>query len=552
MKPPRLRGRALGAARAAAEHPATAALLGDVLKQSLGLDKLGRLPDSARLAVPVDTTPLCARPGRELPREDLGTPTRPGWPRSSSELARALDEQTVDASSLVDRALRALEALSQGRVHNVLVCDDRARSRREAGESSGRRREGRSLGGLDGIPFLVKDELDVAGLPTRCGSPCEPTSAKLEDATIVTRLGARGAAFVGKTVMTEWGMSPLGQNPHFPMPTNAHHAERAPGGSSSGSAVAVALGVVPFAIGTDGGGSVRIPAALNGVFSLKPTFGRVSRATGGLSGTVGHAGPIASSAEDLAVFLDAVSSVPDPREALTLAAHPPRAGGFGARVGAGVRGLSIGVPETEWRDASDAVARGGRAALAQLEREGAKLVPVAMPLAGVAAPVGYLTIGCESFASQIHHWRARRHLMGEDLRLSFAVLGGIEASEFLDAQRVRTAIRAEAARVLGEVDVIAIPTTATTAPKISKRERGQAFADTAAIDAMCRFAFLGNLTGLPAGTAPVGTDRDGLPIGLQIVGDAWAEDVVIGVLAHLERIGVARVARPKGAIDLLA
>jgi len=553
MKPPRLRGAALTAARIAAESPATASVLSGILRQSLGLDRLARLPASARGALPVDTTPLRAHDGeRGLPDAKLGEPTRPGWPRSSAELALAIASDKVDAATLTERALAALGRLADDDVLNVLVASDTRRSKFEAAESRARYSAGLAKGALDGVPFLVKDELDVAGLPTRCGSLCEPEDAKPEDATIVSRLASRGAVFVGKTVMTEWGMSPLGQNPNFRMPHNAHHPERCPGGSSSGSAVAVALGVVPFAIGTDGGGSVRIPAALNGIFGIKPTFGRVSRATGGLGGTVGHAGPLASSAVDLAVFLDAVATDHDPREALTRVAPPPPPGGFGARVGAGVEKLRIGVPEREWEDADPEVAAACRAALAKLEKEGAVLVPVNLPLAGVSAPIGYLTIGCESFASQAHHFRERRQKMGEDLRLSFAVLSGIPATEFVDAQRLRTALRLETMRVMAGVDVLAMPTTATTAPALPAIDRGKAFSDPMAIDAMCRFAFVGNLTGLPAGTAPVGVDGEGLPIGLQIVGDAWDEHVIIGVLAHLERTGVASVPKPKSAIDLLA
>lgn len=550
MKPPRLRGRALVAARTAAETSATAALLAGVLKKSLGLEQLALLAPGARGVLPFDMQVWRARRERPLPAEDLPLPAHKVWPRSVASLRQALASGSVDAEALAERAHRAAVSLADNRVMNILVADDAARTRREAAESAARHKSGRPLGPLDGIPYLVKDELDVAGLPTRCGSLCEPTSPRPADSTVVARLRAAGAVFVGKTVMTEWGMSPLGQNPHFKMPHNAHHAERVPGGSSSGSAVGVALGVAPFAIGSDGGGSVRIPASLNGLFGLKPTSGRVSRAGNPSESTVVHVGPIAGSAADLALFLDAVASSADPLDPLTTHAEAPPRGGFGSRLGAGVRKLRIGVPDAEWADASAAVAQGGRQALAALEKEGAELVSISMPLAKVAAPMGYLTIGCEALACHRDDWENRRHLFGDDLRLSFAVLDGISASDFLDAQRLRTALRREAASVLSSVDLIAMPTTQTAAPELAVGERGQAFADTAAIDAMCRFAFLGNLTGLPAGTAPVGTD-DGLPFGLQLVGDAWDEAIILGALAHLERIEVARVIKPKAALDLL-
>jgi aspartyl-tRNA(Asn)/glutamyl-tRNA(Gln) amidotransferase subunit A len=550
VRPPRLRGRALVAARTAAENAATAALLAGVLKKSLGIERLAGLPASARGAIPFDTAPLCARRERALPNDTLAAPARKVWPRASADLAAALASGKIDAVTLAERARGAATSLAANRVLNVLVCDDPGRTMREAKEAAARRAAGRLLGPLDGIPFLVKDEVDVGGLPTRCGSLCEPEAPRPADATIVARLAAAGAVFVGKTVMTEWGMSPLGQNPHYRMPHNAHHAERAPGGSSTGTAVGVALGVAPFGVGSDGGGSIRIPSALNGIFGIKPTFGRVSRAGNPSQCTVVHVGPLASSTWDLALFLDAVASAPDPLDPTTAAAPAPPAGGFGSRLGAGVRGLRIGVPEAEWADASEPVARAGRAALAALEKDGAELVRVDMPITAVSAQIGYLTIGCEVFAQNAAHWAERRHLFGDDLRLSFAVLAGIGAAEFLDAQRLRTALRHEARAVLGQVDLIALPTTQTAAPELGVFERGKAFADTAAIDAMCRYSFLGNLAGLPAGTAPVGAD-DGLPVGLQLVGDAWDEAVVLGAMAHLERTEVASVVRPKAAIDLL-
>jgi aspartyl-tRNA(Asn)/glutamyl-tRNA(Gln) amidotransferase subunit A len=550
VKPPRLRGRALVAARTAAETSATAALLAGVLKKSLGLEQLAALAGSLRGAMPLDMIPLRAKRERPLPEGSLDPAVHKLWPRSVASLSSALQESKVDPVLLAERAMQAATSLADNRVLNILVGDDAERTKREAAAAAERRKAGRSLGPLDGIPYLVKDEVDVERLATRCGSLCEPGVAKTADATVVARLRDAGAVFVGKTVMTEWGMSPLGQNPHFKMPHNAHHAERLPGGSSTGSAVGVALGVAPLAIGTDGGGSVRIPAALNGVFGIKPTSGRVSRYGDPCEGTVVHIGPIGASPADLALFLDAVASSPDPNDPLTVHAEAPPKGGFGSRIRSGVKKLRIGVADAEWADADGPVAHAGRQALAALEKDGAELVSISMPLARVAAPIGYLTIGCEALGAHADDWAERRHLFGDDLRLSFAVLDGISAKDYLDAQRLRTALRHEARSVLEKVDLIALPTTQTVAPELGVGDRGKAFADTAAIDAMCRFCFLGNLTGLPAGTAPIGLD-DGLPIGFQLVGDAWDEAIVIGALAHLERTEVARVHKPKAALDLL-
>jgi aspartyl-tRNA(Asn)/glutamyl-tRNA(Gln) amidotransferase subunit A len=478
-------------------------------------------------------------------------PTR-AWPNESRAFAAAFAAGKLDPIQVVERALRELSRLREGRELNVLESWLPEVSRREAEASARRWKEGIPHGPFDGVPFLVKDEFDVAGLPTTLGALAEPRDIKRSDATPVSRLRESGAVLLGKTVLTEWGMSPLGQNPHTVMPHNAHHRGRLPGGSSTGSAVGVALGLSPVALGGDGGGSIRIPSCLNGVFGIKPTFGRVSRAGDGFKGTVAHAGPIAVSTTDLALALDVVAGAHDPDDPETAWAPAPPEGGFGARLGAGVKGLRIGVPSGEWEDASAAVERAGREALRALEREGAVLVPLLLPLAKNAAPIGYFTIGCESFAACADAWKNRREEIGDDVRLSYAVIAGISAGEYLDAQRLRSALRLELAEALRHVDVIALPTTATAAAALPDADRHKTFSDPTALDAMCRFAFLGNLTGLPAATAPVGTDPEGLPVGLQIVGDAWCEDVVLGVLAHLERLGVAHPVRPKLAVDLLS
>jgi aspartyl-tRNA(Asn)/glutamyl-tRNA(Gln) amidotransferase subunit A len=365
---------------------------------------------------------------------------------------------------------------------------------------------------------------------------------------------------LGKTVLTEWGMSPIGNNacakadePRSRMPHNAHHRDRAPGGSSTGSAVGVALGLGPFALAGDGGGSIRIPASLNGIFGLKPSFGRTSRAGDGFRGSVSHCGPVGVSPLDLARAMDAFATEPDPRDPMTSWAPPAPGSGFGARLGAGVRGLRVGIVRGEWDEASPAVARAGQAAIAWLEREGAVLVDVEVPLAKDAAPIGYLTIGPESLASNLDHWNdpGERARMNDDLRLSYAILSGITSSEHLDAQRLRTALRLQVADALRAADVLAMPTTATTAPLYEEADETRSFSDPMALDGLCRFAFIGNLTGVPAGTAPVGLDGDGLPIGLQILGDAWDDHVVLGVLGHLERGEIARVPRSALAVDLL-
>jgi Asp-tRNA(Asn)/Glu-tRNA(Gln) amidotransferase A subunit family amidase len=552
LKPPRLAGSTLAAVRMAAETRGTDAAVREVMKRGLGLDQVGSLPEEWRGETPLDARPIRAREPRVWADARLGPlPVRP-WPRPAAAYAAAYEARSTDPRRVAERALAEIERLASLKPSmNIAIAFDRDATLRAAAASAERHAKGAALGPLDGVPFLVKDEFDVRGLPTSLGVKCQPQPPAERDSAVVERLSAAGALMLCKTVLTEWGMSPLGNNVNQPMPHNAHDPTRAAGGSSTGSGVGVALGLAPIAAGGDGGGSIRIPAALNGVFGIKPTFGRVSRAGDGFKGSVAHAGPIACGTADLASFLDVVASAPDPDDALTAWATPRPGGGFGALVGAGVQGLRIGVPEAEWREASEPVARECRAALRALERDGAVLVDVTMPIAQHAAKIGFLTIGPESLAAHRREWLEQRELLGDDLRLAFAVLSGITALEQLDAQRLRAGLRRELAEVLRTVDVLALPSTAITAPRYTEEDAKTSFSDPAALEGMCRFMFLGNLTGLPAGTAPVGLDPGGLPIGLQIVGDAWDEAAVLGVMAHLERTEVAAARRPALGVDLL-
>jgi aspartyl-tRNA(Asn)/glutamyl-tRNA(Gln) amidotransferase subunit A len=551
MKPPRIRGPALRAARVAAETPASDALIREIMKRGLGIDALPGLPEAMRGDMPIDAKPLSARKPVERPPAPAPAPA-PAWPRAASAFAAAYRERQVTPRAVAERAIAALAELAARRPSmNILVASDAAMTLAEADAATARIAGGVARGALDGVPFLVKDEFDVAGFATTLGSKCGPPARVDRDSTVVARLRAAGAVFVGKTVLTEWGMSPIGGNVNQAMPHNAHDPTRAPGGSSTGSAVGVAIGVAPLAAGGDGGGSIRIPSSLNGIFGIKPTFGRVSRAGDGFKGSVAHAGPLGASTWDLALFLDAVASAPDPLDEITGWAPPPPHGGFGSRLGAGVRGLKIGVDDDAWSLADAEVAAAGRAALAALERDGAELVRVSLPLARHAAAIGYLTIAPESLAAHRAAWLTEREKIGDDVRLAFAVTAGFSALEQLDAQRLRAGLRREVAETLARVDLLALPTTAITAPAYTEDDAKSSFSDAAAIDGLCRYCFLGNLTGLPAATAPVGLDARGLPIGLQIIGDAWDEAGVLAVLAHLERTEVARARRPPGAIDLL-
>jgi aspartyl-tRNA(Asn)/glutamyl-tRNA(Gln) amidotransferase subunit A len=430
-----------------------------------------------------------------------------------------------------------------------LMTYDDAGAERDARASTERYKAGASLGPLDGIPIAVKEETAMAGFPLRLGTSCLPGEPVAADATIVARLRAAGMIILGQTPMTEYGMSPLGINPHRRLPRNPHELGHLPGGSSTGSAVAVAEGLLPLAIAADGGGSIRIPASFNGIFGLKPSWGRVSRAGDAFGGSVNHLGPVAASVHDMAVFFEACGA-PDEADSNTRLAPPLAPGSLVRALGRGVRGLRIGVLEGEMGAADSHVGAACRTALAALESEGATLVPLRFDFARYAAPVGYLTIAYEAFADLRAVIADHLDELGPDLQITMATVGTMNARDLSDALRLRSGLRLAVATLLRDVDVLALPTTMRGAPAATDDEARAGFVDPYAVDGACRFCFLANLTGLPAGTAPIGLDPRGLPLGLQIVGDAYDEATVLGVLAHLERTGAALVQRPRVSLDI--
>jgi len=267
--------------------------------------------------------------------------------------------------------------------------------------------------------------------------------------------------------------------------------------------------------------------------------------------SVVHFGLLAAGSEDLAHALE-LSAGADAGDPASTVAPPFAPGQLVDALRRGVRGMRLGVPEGEWARADADVARAGRDALRALEREGAVLVPLDLPLARHAAAIGYLTIAIEAYTALREAEARVAPALGADLRLFLAGARAFASDDYVDAQRLRGALRAEIARALGDVDVLALPTVANTAPPITADEARSGIVDLTALDAACRFAFLANLLGLPAASAPIGAGANGLPVGLQIVGDAWDEATVLAVVAHLERLEVATVPRAPGAFDALA
>ena len=548
----RISGAALNALVSATRAPPLRALLAQQVRAELGIDAARKRGREVRGVVPFSLQPRRARADHRRPSQELGVPSHENWPRGVRELTAAYRAGRVTPDFVVQRALasaRAIDARQPGPFCDY--ADERALA--EALASAERFVRGEPRGALDGIPISVKEEIDAEGFATRLGTSFLGQERATADALFVRRLRDAGAIVIAQTPMTEYGLSPLGVNPHRRMPRNTHDSGRLAGGSSTGSAVAVSLGLVPLALGTDGGGSIRVPAAYNGVFGLKPSYGRIAVTGHGMLGgtSVVHFGPIGASSYELALALE-IAAGPDDGDGSSLLQPPIERGEFTRALGRGVRGLRIGVVEADFREAHDDVARPGREALRALERDGATLVPVELPLARHAAAIGYLTIAVEALAGLREVQARYERSLAPDLQLFLRGVEGFASDDYVDAQRLREAMRTEVAHALEDVDVLVSPTTRGVAPRVTEAEARTGFIDTGALDSACRYVFVGNLLGLPAATAPVGRSDSGLPAGLQVMGDAWDEACVLQVLAALERAAVARAIRPPGAVDLLA
>ncbi len=441
----------------------------------------------------------------------------------------------------LDRVLDGLrEAANRTPAHAAVRDFNDDQARRAADAATARFASGQSLGDFDGIPIVVKDEVDVAGLPTRAGTVYLPAVPAVRDATAVARLRDAGAVVVGKSVQHELGLGATGISPHEARtPRNPHDPRCAPGGSSSGSAVAVALGAVPVAVASDGGGSVRIPASLCGVWGLKPTFGRIPN-TGddNLDGSVGHLGPIARSVEAMEKFLR-ITGGHDGRCPVSKGSPPLDLVALDHARTRDLTGVRIGVDPNEWADADPTIAFTCREALRTLEKQGATLRDVSLPMGRHAGAIGLVTMTVEAARGHAREYRMHREKMALDVRLALAIGSHISAADHQQAQVLRRRLRLQMAAVLGEVDLYATPTVASAAPRVRARAERAGEADQAVTNDLVRFTFLGNLTGLPALTAPVGVQGARLPVGLQLMARPWDEATLLAAAYGLERAGYA-------------
>ncbi|WEO97228.1 amidase [Streptomyces sp. FXJ1.172] len=403
-----------------------------------------------------------------------------------------------------------------------------------ARESGQRWRRGEPAGLLDGVPVTVKDLLLLRGHPTLRGSKTISEQGSWdEDAPSVARLREHGAVFLGKTTTPEFGWKGVTDSPLSGITRNPHDPSRTAGGSSGGSAAAVALGAGPLSLGTDGGGSIRIPAAFCGIFGLKPTYGRVPLYPASAFGTLSHAGPMTRDAADAALLLDVIGT-PDARD---WSALPPAPGPFTQSLRGGVRGLRVAYSPSLGGQVAvrPAVAAAVRRAVAHLADLGAYVEETDPDLSD---PVeAFNTLWYSGAARLTERFSPRkRQLMDPGLREVCVRGARYSALDYLAAVDVRMDLGRRMGLFHETYDLLVTPTLPVTAfeagtevPPASPHRRWTGWTP---------FTYPFNLTQQPAATVPVGTDGDGLPVGLQLVAARHRDDLVLRAAHALYEAGV--------------
>ncbi|MEY2232536.1 MULTISPECIES: amidase [Streptomyces] len=441
------------------------------------------------------------------------------------DAAAAIAARALSPVELVDSVLDRCDAV-EDRLHAyVTVVADRAR--RAARQAEREIREGVHRGPLHGIPYGLKDLIDVSGIPTTASSRAWAGRMPDGDSTVATRLTDAGAILIGKTHTHEFAYGLL-----TPQTANPWHADAVAGGSSGGSAVAVAAGTALFALGTDTGGSIRIPAALNGMVGLKPTYGLVSRhGVAPLSWSLDHIGPLTRTVRDAALVLRTLAGH-DPSDPVSVSApaDPP------ASSPADVRGLRVGVPGTYYFDRVDPeVDAAVRATIDRLRELGATVMPVELPLVEYVEATQWGLMAPEASAVHEESLRATPGLYGPDIRLLLEAGHHVSALDYLRAQRTRSLISRAWGRLFVDIDLLVAPTSPITAARRGQETvRWPDGVTETVTDAYVRLSSPANITGFPALSLPVGRDSAGLPIGAQLIAAPFAESVLFRVGTALE------------------
>ena len=443
--------------------------------------------------------------------------------QSAGELSRLVQRKEVSPVEIVDAHLARIEATE--RVMNSFITLLPEQARAAARQAEAQIRAGNYRGPLHGIPVGLKDLFNTGGVRTTSGSRIFDTFVPAQDCTVATRFQQAGAILLGKLNMHQLAYGPTGENPDYGHMHNPWNPELITGGSSGGSGSSVAAGQCTIAMGTDTGGSVRIPAALCGIVGLKPTYGLVSRhGLTPLSWGMDHAGPMVRTVEDAALAMNAIAGY-DPKDVASARVELPD---YTTALTGDVRGLRVGVPKEYLEAPLDAqVAQAVRDAISLLDEMGATVMEVSFPMFSLSQALSSAIVMAEAAACY-------RDLLVQDgdklyppvrLRLEAGLF--ITAADYLRAQQARSHFNRQARQLLQEVDLLAGPTEPITAPKLleTRVQVGEHTVGTTA--ALIQYTRPYNITGSPAISIPCGFSDAEMPIGLQLAGRPFDELTVL-------------------------
>jgi aspartyl-tRNA(Asn)/glutamyl-tRNA(Gln) amidotransferase subunit A len=482
-------------------------------------------------------------------------------------LRAALDRGEVTAAELVEAYLARIEGLDRSIGAFLTVAGESARQAAAAADA--RRARGEPARALDGIPLCIKDVLCTRGLRTTAGSRILDGFVPPYDATVLARLAAQGAIVLGKTNCDEFAMGSSTENSGFHVTRNPWRLDRVPGGSSGGSAAAVAAGMAAAGLGTDTGGSVRQPAALCGVVGLKPTYGRVSRyGLIAFASSLDQVGPLTRDVRDAALLLSLLAGA-DPQDATAADVPVPD---YQAALGRSIRGLTLGVPDEYFVPGLDAsVEAAVRAAIDELTRQGARTRRISLPHTDYGVAAYYVLAPAEASSNLARYDGVRYGLRAEGARDlagmtartraegfgaevkrrvmlgTYVLSAGYYDAYYGRAQRVRTLIRRDFDRAFAEVDAIVTPTTPTPAFRL-----GEKTDDPLAMYLNDVFTIPAPIAGVPALSVPCGRSPEGLPIGLQLVGRPFDEATLFQLAAAYEAATDWHRGRPPLAAEAAA
>ena len=476
---------------------------------------------------------------------------------SACEIRAAVRSREVSAVEVCRDALDRITRLDP-KLHAFLHVDDKGSLDRAARLDRDRPADAPLLG----VPVALKDNICTQGMQTTAGSRLLEHYVPPYSAAVVERLERAGALVVGKTNCDEFAMGSSTEHSAFGPSRNPWDIERIPGGSSGGSAVAVAAGMVPLALGSETGGSIRQPAALCGILGLKPTYGRVSRyGLIAFGSSLDQIGPFARSTGDMAALFGVIAGM-DPRDATSADEAVPD---YSAALTGDITGLRVGVPRDLLKEGVEPGVRDAfESGLRELERSGATVSEVALPHASLAIPVYYLVANAEASSNLARYdgvrygtraeaatlaevyYRTRARFGAEVKRRimigTFVLSAGYYDAYYVKAQQVRALIRKDYDEAFAQVDVVALPTSPTVAFRLGERT-----ADPLQMYLSDVFTAAANLAGLPAISMPCGLTKEKLPVGLQLTARPFDEATLLRAADVLER----QIVMPRPEVDSL-